>query len=428
MPVEPTDLDPLALRQAWSQLRTSGQASPNIARLLQVGVGQFLDAFSEEYLGSAGLGQGMKIVLGANGEGKTHLLYCLRERALLAGHAVSYVEATSSGLGESQFSFAQQVLRRIETSEFMDGGDARIPALIRAAVARKRKAAEAAGLDPQPVLNAWARGLKNKDLYPHGLSEALGSAVTAAIDEDDDALRTHASEMAFEGVRLTKAQAEQGGAQFLGSLPIVVRLLGFQSLVILVDEAELAVEKQGKQRRERFLKALRFLNDHVANGDRSPCLIVTCCSSDFWPDQFLHYEALYQRLDDPGRNTPEDRRGLKTRTLVKLTKLWVHETFRGDLQDYSALGAAIVALAARVHRDVDRDVQAKNIEVFARAASSRGLLRPVKRYFIKALCVELEAQIDNESQHVVADQEAFKALDAAIQSIQEHDETTDTGA
>ena len=422
------DLDPLALRQAWSQLRSSGQASPTIARLLQVGVGQFLDAFAKEYLGTAGLGQGMKLVLGANGEGKTHLLYCLRERALLAGHAVSFVEATSAALGESPFAFAQEVLRQMQTLESMDSAEARVPALIRASVARKRAAAQASGLDPAPILLAWARGLRNKDLHPHGLSQALADAVLAAIDDDDDALRTHASAMTFEGTRQTKAQAEQSGAQLLASLPVLVRLLGFGPLVVLVDEAELAVQKQGKQRMKRFLEACRFMNDHVANGDRAPCLVLTCCSSDFWPNQFQQYEALYQRLCDPARETPEERRGLKVRTLAKCSKLWVQETFRGELADYRALGTAVVALGARVHPDVDVTTQAKNVEAFARAASSRSLLKPVKRYFIKALAAELDTQLDNECQRECTQEEAFRALDTAIEQIQQHDETMDTGA
>ena len=77
------------LMAAWQQLHTSGTASPASAHILRIGLEPFLASFSARFLGEEGLAQGMKLLLGGNGEGKTHFLYCLREMALARGHAVS---------------------------------------------------------------------------------------------------------------------------------------------------------------------------------------------------------------------------------------------------------------------------------------------------------------------------------------------------
>ena len=93
------------------------------AHQLRVGLTPFLDAFSEYFLGPEGVGQGFKLVLGANGEGKTHLLLCLREIALQKGHAVALLEPRSSSAGESEFEFAKEILRRLEGPGALDADD-----------------------------------------------------------------------------------------------------------------------------------------------------------------------------------------------------------------------------------------------------------------------------------------------------------------
>ena len=70
----------------------------------------------------------------------------------------------------------------------------------------------------------------------------------------------------FEGEKRTKAQQKVDGAALLKSIPLLVKHLGFEPPLILLDEAETAVEKKGSAKRKEFLKVLAFLNDHVAHG------------------------------------------------------------------------------------------------------------------------------------------------------------------
>ena len=194
------DLDPKELKNAWNRLCSSGTASPTIARFLQVGIKPFLSAFESHYLGAGNEARGSKLILGMNGEGKTHLLYCLRELALRNGHAVALLEPKTAAVGDSAFVFAQEVLRRAETSELREGDEdaLRIPVLLRAAVERKRAATVAKNLEPETILPRWIDGLRNKDLHPFGLATAIADGLEAAIDDHPERLRDAGARIAFE--------------------------------------------------------------------------------------------------------------------------------------------------------------------------------------------------------------------------------------
>lgn len=425
----PMDIDTRTLRRAWAQLAGKGTASPTVAHLLKIGLEPFLDAFDRRFLGPDGLGEGFKLVLGMNGEGKTHLLYCLRERALERGHPVAFLEAASAGLLDSPFDFARALLRATEVPEGRDEGsdELRAVTLLRAAATRKAAEVEARGLDPADVIPAWADGLRGSNLQPHGLADALADGLEAALRADAPGLRAAAARLTFEEARLTKAQRQTEGSQLLRSLPLLIKLLGFRPLVVLVDEAESAIEKKGSARRREFLKMLRFLNDHVghAASEGQGALIAIGCTDELWPEQFHDYEALRQRLSDVGRDTLEERAGMTPRAQARANKLWVRETFRGDEPDYVALGDALVELGSRVHAELAPAEQRQNGRRLARVASSTSVQRQVKRRFVKALVQLIEDQVEAGEQRVIEEQEAARLLDAAAAAIEEVDAEED---
>jgi hypothetical protein len=208
------------------------------------------------------------------------------------------------------------------------------------------------------------------------------------------------------------------GAALLKSIPLLVKHLGFEPPVILVDEAETSVEKAGSAKRKEFLKFLRFLNDHIAHGPGNRAAIVVIgCTDELWPDRFNEYEALKQRLSDPGKDQLDARAGLTPRALVRLNKLWVRETFRGEEQDYAELGAALVQLAKVVHPETDEGVQLSNAKRLGRMASSNQVRKQVKRNFVKALAQTIEAQTADKAQRVLEEVDAANALDVAAKQI-----------
>jgi hypothetical protein len=418
--------DPRTLRQAWQQLHTAGTANPSIAHSLRTaGLRPFLAAFGDYLLGENGVGEGFRLVLGMNGEGKTHLLLCLRELALANGHAVALIDAKASSAGESALAFAREILVCVEPPEALEDADDefKVARLVRVAVERRRRAAEAGGLDPDTIVRKWAAQLRRKDLHPVPLADALAEAAEAAFDGSDDQLVAAARKATLAEVKLSKREQESSGAQLLKSLPVLIQHLGFQPLVVLVDEAETVVEKKGSAKRREFMKFLRFLNDHVAHGGRgASAIVVIGCTDEFWPEQFNEYEALRQRLADPGFDTLVEREGLTPAQRVRKNKLWIRETFRGDEQDYLDLGAELVALGSRIYGDgLDKDVQTANAQRLARIASSDQVKRQVKRNFVKALTQTIEDQLAGASQRVLEEREAAARLDAAAREIQELD-------
>ena len=415
-----------SLASVWRTLGQSGTADQHVAHVLQTGLGSYLEAFENRHIGATGLTQGTKLVLGKNGEGKTHLLYCIRAIALRNGHAVAMLDPKTASVGDSAFAFAHQVLRSLETSELAENPDSdmHMPTLLKVAVERKRQRTLDDHLNPDVVLPRWADGMRDKDLHPYGLGDALADGLRAAIDDDRQGIRKASACITFESAKYSRRDADKEGSRLLQSIPRVVQLLGFKPLVILLDEAETAVEHKGRARQLEFLKFLRFLNDHVAgiSADGAQALAIIGCTDELWPDKFLDYAALHSRLVDPGRDSVADRADLKPRALARMNKVWVRETFRGETADYEALGASLVDIASRVYPRIDVDVQKENAKCFARVASSNSLRKQVKRTFIKAFCRSIDTQVEDEVERPVTDVEAESALDAAVKAIQDHDE------
>lgn len=385
---------------------------------MSVGLDAYLDEFAKRYLGPDGV-ETCKLVLGANGEGKTHLLYCLRERGLRAGHLVAMLEAKNAGAAVSPFTFGAELMRSLEVG-VENGDDTEKPLLrlLQAAVERRRQILTGQGLDAENLLPQWADGFRTKNLQPNELPKALADGLKATIEGDTDAAVDAADRLSLEGAKLAAKQQDVTGAALLKSITRLPKLLGFERLVLLIDEAELAVEGGGKTRRKNFLSFLRFVNDHVA---QDGSIVLIACTDDFWPGFFAEYQALRSRVTDPGFDRLEDRAGLSTKALVAKQKLWVRETFRGRTEDYVKLGDAILQIGTMAQPTLDREIQARNAATLAEVAASGGIVSFIKRPYVKALGQLVEDQILDDAQAPIDETEAARRFDVARQAIAEAD-------
>lgn len=409
-------------RTVWSTLREKGTATKDVAAELRVGIDEYLSAFTAEYLGEDGLHQGLKLVLGQNGEGKTHLLYSIRESALRNGHLCAYMEAGSSGIADTPLQFAREVLRNLESPVALEGESDlnRILVLLQDAIQRKRAQLVADGLDPEELLPLWARELRTKDLPPHGFAQVLSEAILALLQQDVDGALAQVPKLLLEDVKLSKDRQQIEGLNLLRTIARLPRVLAFQPLVLLIDEAENALDKAGSKRKALFVKFLRFLNDHLAFGN-APALVLIGCTDDFWPGEFRSYSALESRLKDPGHDRPDDRRGLSMLSLTRMNKLWVRETFQGSEDDFVKLGDSILRIAADCLSTLDEVTQRSNARRLARAASSQGVNRHVKRIFIKALAQLIDEQSTTGRAEVITEEEANKRFGLAVRVIAQVD-------
>ena len=413
-------IDKKAANEAWIKFHSKGTATRQAARLLHVGLQEYLDIFSGKYLGEEGYSEACKLVLGSNGEGKTHLLYCIRELALRKGHLVAMVEAKSVGAAMSPFVFGQELLKQLETPSVLNeeyDDENPLIHLLREAVEKKKAEISAAGLDPEELITEWADGMRTKNLLPQELATALSDGLMAAARSDVEGMLSAIGMMTFENVKLSKDQQQVGGASLLKSIVKIPRLLGYRSLVLLVDEAELAIEKAGSAKRRAFLTFMRFVNDHMASGDGDSAVVVIACTDDFWPNQFAEYAALKGRLSDPGYDALETRYQLSLKALVNKNKVWVRETFRGREDDYLALGDGLLQIGCMVLPELDMTIQKENVKLMARIASSRAVTAWVKRPFVKAIAMTVQDQVDNGEQFVLSEVDAKARFELAHDQV-----------
>jgi hypothetical protein len=293
--------------------------------------------------------------------------------------------------------------------------------LLRVAVDRRRAAIEANGLDPADLLSEWAEGLRAKNLYPHGFAQALGDGVNAMAKNDTERALGAIERLTFANAKLTRDAQDTEGASLLKSAARLPREMGFRPLVLLVDEAETAVEKAGSAKRRTFNTFLRFLNDHIAHDDKTPAIVVVACTDGLWPSQFNEYSALKQRFSDPGYDRPDERGRLSAQTLPNRNKLWVREVFRGTAAEYEALGSAIIGLATKGIDGVDETIQQTNSKRLGVIASSGMIDAFEKRNFVKALAQTIQDQVDEGHQRSLTEAEARACFDRAVDAIQKAD-------
>lgn len=223
-------------------------------------------------------------------------------------------------------------------------------------------------------------------------------------------------QLTLADAKVTKGAQTILGPQLLRSVTQLPRLLGFNRLVLLVDEAEVAFEGLSQRRRQSLLGILRFLNDHLVGADAGAVILVAC-TDDFWPAKFNEYAALKSRLSDPGYDRLEDRQGLTPRALVNKNKIWIRETFRGTEDEYKALGDAVLVVGKRVLRELDLSIQTANAARLAQVASSDEVNRVIKRPFVKALAQLSDTQVADAQQQRIEEESARGLFDLSKRAI-----------
>lgn len=408
------------VRRAWHQLVSSGSATKYVTEMLSVGVDEYVRLFSQRFLGADGFDT-FKLVLGLNGEGKTHFLHCIEAPALEAGHLVAFVEAKNAGAAESPFEFARELMGCLRVRTGLGSDEQPLLIVLREAVTQQRQRLEERGLDADALLPEWAEGFRTKALQPLSLAQGLAEALDGIISGHSNRCLTGLRQLSLEDVHIPKGEQNVLGPKILRSITHLPHVLGFRKLVLLIDEAEVAFEGLSQKRRQNLLGFLRFLNDHLVNAEDG-AIILVACTDDFWPGMFNQYAALRSRLTDPGHDRPEDRADLTPKALVNKNKLWVRETFRGRQEEYRTLGDAILIVGKRALPSLDIAVQTANATRLAEIASSDEVNRVVKRPFVKALSQLVETQVGDDAQRRIEEDEARGLFDLAKRAIYQVDQ------
>ncbi len=405
--------EPRLARQIIEVLGQSGTPLSKGVSYYNVGNESLLSAIDTHYLGSylADGGAVFKLVVGDYGSGKSHFLYCVRDRAWERNFAVSRVELSPK---ESPYDDQKRVYGAVASSIIWHdpdelGEDERgltrfLEGTLRRLVAPHGVDLQDEGTSDLPDVQALQQTLAATPVDSLSFQKAVEGYVSALLRGQElrqEALGRwlHGEEVSPEDMRdlrqigVTEKINKNNAFKVLRSLCQVVRALGYTGLVLLFDEGDRMLSVGGKSEKVAT-DNLREVIDRCRE-DLPGTMFMYAVPPEFVKSIVPKYPALQQRIQTPtyfSRANPFSPQ-------ISLDKL--------DLPDDELLTQIgnrllpIFQVAFDIH--LDADIQAQNIRLFSEAARHSYLDMSHRRLFIKALVMEWYRQKEQGEQVVSAE-------------------------
>jgi BREX system ATP-binding protein BrxC/D len=395
--------EPRLARQIIDVLEQSGTPLSKGVSYYNVGNESLLNAIDTHYLGSylADGGAVFKLVVGDYGSGKSHFLYCLRDRAWERNFAVSKVDLSPK---ESPYDDQRRVYAAVASSiiwhELGDlGEDER--GLTRFLEGTLRRMLNQQGVDPEdpsaaelPDVRALLQTLATTPVDRLSFHKAIQGYFAAFLRGQERRMESlgrwlHGEEVSPEDMRdlraigVTEKINKNNAFKMLRSLCQVVRALGYSGLVLRFDEGERMLSVGGKSEKV----ATDNLREVIARGseDLSGAMFVYAVPPAFIYDIVPKYPTLQQRIQAPNyfsRSNPfSPQINLDDDELLKQIS-------------FRLLPIYEVAYGAKL----GPELQAANIATLSEAARNSYLAISHRRLFIKALVTEWYQQKEQGEQ------------------------------
>lgn len=321
------------------------------------GVDPYLSVIDEEYLGTFVKqgGAAFKMVVGVYGGGKTHFLYCVRDKAWRHNFVVSYVSLKQ---GESPFYRLDLVYKAIiggivpplTPKELLSGYEQGIGAFLKAWVAERWAALEREGLSGEALHEALLGQVEAPRVESLSFAKAVRSAVRALFRQENDEFDTICQWLDGEGYD-RRVHSKYGILQkldkttafpLLRSLAQWIRGMGFSGLVVLLDEAERVPSLSTKQR-EQHLSNLREVIDECGHTSFQGVMIFYAVPDEnFLEGRAQVYEALKQRVSTVFADLNPTGVKLELENLISDPIAFLEEVGRGLAKVYAtAYGQAL---------------------------------------------------------------------------------------
>lgn len=289
------------------KLGSSGTPPEFGLEYFSIGLEPILNALEEEYF-SGILKMGLssfKLVTGSYGGGKTHFLYCVRDRAWKENYIVSYVSLNPT---ECPFDKLELVYRAIVTG-------LSYPMSPRDMLSPWEKGIES-------FLRKWVKGLlercngnleAGKDVInsirgceSSSYGNALRGALTSLLTGDEESFNVLLQWLKGEEISsewrgrfcISERIDKTSAFRMIRSLVQCISQMGFSGVILLLDEAERGLSIYSARDKRRALDNLRQLVDECGNARLPGTMIFYAL-----PDENLLftgsggvYEALKQRL------------------------------------------------------------------------------------------------------------------------------------
>lgn len=400
--------EPRLARQIVETLGQSGTPLSRGVSYYNVGNESLLNAIDTHYLGSylADGGAVFKLVVGDYGSGKSHFLYCVRDRAWQRNFAVSKVDLSPK---ESPYDDQRRVYSAVASSLVWhelgsesedDLGLSRfLEGTLRRMVAQHGLDLEDEGAMDVPDVRAFLHTVEATPVDSLSFHKAIGGFLNALLRGQERRVETlerwlHGEEVTPEDMRdlrqigVTEKINKNNAFKMLRSLCQTVRALGYTGLALLFDEGDRMLSIGGKAEKTAT-DNLREVIDRCRE-DLPGALFMYAVPPDFLHTVVPKYPALQQRVqaaDYFSRTNPFSPQ-------INLEHL--------DLPDGELLrgvGFRLLPIFESAYNvKLDGDVQAENIRILAEAAVNSYLAISHRRLFVKALVTEWFRQKEDGEQ------------------------------
>jgi hypothetical protein len=411
--------EPRLARQIIETLGQSGTPFSKGVSFYNVGNESLLNAVDSHYLGSylADGGAVFKLVVGDYGSGKSHFLYCVRDRAWSRNFAVSKVDLSPK---ESPYDDQRRVYAAVASSiiwhelgslsEDERGLSRFLEGTLRRMVAPHGLELDDPGAAELPELRALTQTLATTAIDSLSFQKAVQGFFNALLRGQtlrQEALGRwlHGEEVSPEDSRdlrsigVTEKINKNNAFKMLRSLCQAVRTLGYTGLALLFDEGDRMLSVGGRSEKIAT-DNLREVIDRCRE-DLPGALFFYAVPPAFIHDIVPKYPALQQRVQAPGYFS----RANPFSPQINLEHLDIP-----DEQLLSAIGSRLLPIFEVAYAvKLDPAIQAGNITAFSEAARASYLAISHRRLFIKALVTEWFRQKE-EGERAVSDEYAAAAI------------------
>lgn len=390
--------EPRLARQIIETLGQSGTPVSKGVSYYNVGNESLLNAIDTHYLGSylADGGAVFKLVVGDYGSGKSHFLYCVRDRAWQRDFAVSKVDLSPK---ESPYDDQRRVYAAVASSlvwHELGSLSEDEYGLARFLEGTLRRIIQLYGLDLQdaeayevPEVRAFLDTLAATHVDSLSFHKAIQGYFNALLRGQERRLETlerwlHGEEVTPEDMRdlrqigVTEKINKNNAFKMLRSLCQTVRALNYTGLALLFDEGDRMLSIGGKAEKTAT-DNLREVIDRCRE-DLPGALFMYAVPPDFLHTVVPKYPALQQRVqaaDYFSRTNPFSPQ-------INLEHLDIP-----DEELLTGIGYRLMPIfEAAYEGKLNSDIQAVNIHVLSEAACNSYLAVSHRRLFVKALVME----------------------------------------
>ncbi|GAC1645985.1 MAG: ATP-binding protein [Herpetosiphon sp.] len=400
--------EPRLARQIIDVLGQFGTPLGKGVSYYNVGNASLLNALDTHYLGSylADGGAVFKLVVGDYGSGKSHFLYCVRDRAWQRNFAVSKVDLSPK---ESPYDDQRRVYAAVASSiiwhELGELGEDE-HGLTRFLEGTSRRLAGQQVTDwtdlataELPDVRALLQSLDNTQIDSLSFHKAILGYFNAFLRGQSLRLESlerwlHGEEVTPEDMRdlrsvgVTEKINKNNAFKMLRSLCQTVRALGYSGLVLLFDEGDRMMSVGGRSEKVAT-DNLREVIDRCRE-DLPGAMFMYAVPPAFISDIVPKYPALQQRIQAPNYFT----RSNPFSPQINLEHLDVP-----DEELLIEIGARLLAIFEVAYTiRMDPAIQSANLAVFSDAARNSYLAISHRRLFIKALVTEWYRQKEDGEQ------------------------------